>query len=38
MHIISAAKKNVIITQRFLAAPDQANRDFFWHTDGVFHL
>ena len=22
--------RNVIITQRFHAAPDQANRDFFW--------
>ena len=27
--------RNVIITYRFLAAPVQGNRDFFWHTDSI---
>ena len=30
--------RNVIITQRFHAVPDQANRHFSWHTDCVFLL
>ena len=29
---------NVIITYRFLAAPVQANQDFFWHTDCILKL
>ena len=33
-----ANNRNVIITYRFLAAPVQANRDFFWHTDCIFQL
>ena len=33
-----ANKRNVIITQRFHAAPVQATRDFFRHTDGIFQL
>ena len=27
--------RNVIITYRFLVAPVQGNRDFFWHTDCI---
>ena len=31
--------RNVIITYRLLAAPVQANRDFFfWHTDCILQL
>ena len=32
-HLVLAGANNgnVIITYRSLAAPDQANRDFFWH-------
>ena len=29
--LAGANNRNVIITYRFLAAPVQANRDFFWH-------
>ena len=36
--LAGASKRNVIITYRFLAAPAQANRDFFWHTDCIFQL
>ena len=34
--LASANNRNVIITQRFHAAPVQANREFFWHTDCIF--
>ena len=39
-HFVRAGgnNRNVIITYRFLAAPVQASRDFFWHTDGIFQL
>ena len=30
--------ENVITAYRFLAAPVQAKRDFFWHTDCIFQL
>ena len=33
--LAGANNRNVIITYRFLAAPVQANRDFFWHTDFI---
>ena len=36
--LVGANNRNVIITQRFHAAPVQANRDFFWHTDCIFQL
>ena len=37
-HLVLAGIENVIITYRFLAAPDQANREFFLHTDSIFQL
>ena len=30
--------RNVTITQRFRAAPDQESRDFSWYTDCIFQL
>ena len=36
--LAGANNRNVIITHRFLAAPFQANRDFFWHSDCIFEL
>ena len=33
-----ANNRNVIIAYRFLAAPVQANRDFFKYTDCIFEL
>ena len=36
--LAGANNRNVIITYRFLAAPVQANRDFFWHTDCTIQL
>ena len=36
--LAGANNRNVIITHRFLAAPVQANRDFFWHTDFIAEL
>ena len=39
-HLVLAVanNRNVIISYRFLAAPVQENRDFFWHTDCIFQL
>ena len=34
--LAGANNRNVIIAFRFLAAPVQANRDFFWHTVTVY--
>ena len=36
--LTGANNRNVIITYRFLAAPVQANQDFFWYTDCIFQL
>ena len=36
--LAGANNRNVNITYRFLAAPVQANRDFFWRTDCIFQL
>ena len=36
--LAGANNRNVTITYRFLAAPVQANRGFFWHTDCIFQL
>ena len=35
--LAGANNRNVIITYRFLTAPVQANREFFWHTDCIFY-
>ena len=36
--LAGANNRNVIITYRFLAAPVQENRDFFWNKDCTFPL
>ena len=36
--LAGANNSNAIITYRFLAAPVQASRHFFWHNDCIFQL
>ena len=36
--LVGVNRRNVINTQQFYAAPDQANWEFFWHTDCMLQL
>ena len=36
--LVGVNRRNVINTQQFYAAPDQANWEFFWHTDCILQL